>query len=82
VTCAVVLYEGSHVPPAADCCHYVAFCVPVEGCGATCFCCATSHHLKTFVDLKCDVDFVVSSKSINTQTSVAESAMAVQLLQA
>jgi hypothetical protein len=36
MTSAVVLNEDSHVPLGAACYPDVAFCVPAEGCGATC----------------------------------------------
>jgi len=55
MTSAVVLAEGCHVPLGAACYPDVAFCVPAEGCGATCTFCVTSHCVTASVDLKFDV---------------------------
>ena len=52
VTSALVLNEGSHVPPGTACYPDVVFCVPTEGCGAACICCATSRSVITSDDLK------------------------------
>jgi len=59
MTSAVVLTEGSHVPLGAACYTDVAFCVPADGCGATCTGCVTSHFVTASEDLKYDVKRVV-----------------------
>ena len=58
MTSALTLNEGSHVPLSAACCLDVVFCVPAEGCGATCTCCVTSHCVTASEDLKYDVKVV------------------------
>ena len=60
MTSAVLLNEGSHVPLDAACYPDVDFCVPAEGCGASCTCCVTSHCVTASEDLKYDVKFVAT----------------------
>jgi len=58
VTSAHTLNEGSREPMDAAFYLDVAFCVPTQGCDATCAFCVTSHCVKASEDLKYYVKFI------------------------